>query len=132
MDGLHWSAKFFLAIGVCVVGLFVLLFGLEVKDIYSTYYPGFDRQQWLHASPELESNPREQMVPAIIAHKLHVGMSRQEVIALLGRPNQLQSRPDSIFLYQTGWRFLGVNYKKPVYLSINLTANGQVAHYGIE
>jgi hypothetical protein len=126
MHNLHWSAKFFLAIGACVASLVVLLLAFEVKDVYDSYYPGFNKQEWLSHSNSItnfEPNPRDQMVPNIIAHKLEKGMSKQAVVALLGPPDSGNLETDSVLRYQTGWDISDSGSNGPFYLVLNFRNN---------
>lgn len=118
MRDLHWSAKFFLAVGFGVTGLVILMLASEVKDIYDSYYPGFHRQEWLNAKSASNPNPRDRMVLDIIAHRLKKGMSSQAVVTLLGPPEFNNMAGDSALWYQTGWNIITSDYREPLYLTL--------------
>jgi hypothetical protein len=82
--------------------------GLKLKTRYDYYY-GFDQQQWLetgqvlhglkNTSGLLVDNPRESMVQDVISHYLKPGMTRVQVLKLLGpadREGVEQQLPDNI------------------------------------
>jgi hypothetical protein len=66
--------------------LALLVLVLVIKYSYE-YHLGFDRQQWLatrKAGTCGTDNPREAMVEDVMAHHLATGMTRAQVLALLG------------------------------------------------
>jgi hypothetical protein len=91
----------FKIVGLLIGSVAVLLAGcvlaLAVKSRYEYYY-GFDRQQWLDTGKVLRSyeskrillidNPRESMVEDVMEHYLHPGMTRAQVVGLLGSPER--------------------------------------------
>jgi hypothetical protein len=80
-------------IGV-IIGLLVLLAVFFILRHKYDYYYGFDQQEWVATGKALQRDPnnrypanaREHMASDVAAHYLAPGMSRQEVIALLGPP----------------------------------------------
>lgn len=84
---------------------------IYVKDRYNYHY-GFNQQDWLITGQLLRSdqedrgilgtsNARESMVQDVMAHHLRVGMTRAQVVAVLGPPEKEGIEwvvPDSVAL----------------------------------
>jgi hypothetical protein len=74
-----------------IVALVVVLLGADaVVDTYR-YHFGFDSENWISMrEPEDRIRPdvnwRSPMIPDLLAHHPKVGMSVQEVVQLLGQP----------------------------------------------
>jgi hypothetical protein len=128
--------------GLLALVLFFLLL-LTLSRGYN-YYFGFNKERWLETGKVLRSdkedrgvlgtsNPRESMVQDVMAHHLESGMTREQVLAVLGPPEREgvemhlpaglnipdsltvedyqafnkwyaeHSQPDTIMRYQVGW-----------------------------
>lgn len=81
--------------------LFLLL--VSVSDLYNYYY-GFDRAEWAAVGRAFRQqypqhlhlvDRRQDMVADLLAHYLAPGMSRKQVVALLGEPDGPYSPPAS-------------------------------------
>jgi hypothetical protein len=96
--------------GLLALVLFFLLL-LTLSRGYN-YYFGFSKERWLETGKVLRSdkedrgilgtsNPRERMVEDVMAHHLASGMTREQVLALLGPPERDGIEwvvPDSVHL----------------------------------
>lgn len=151
--------------GMCIIAVpisFVLLIG--VKRIYE-YQWGFDQQVWFKTGKMLHTingvaintnNPRENMVSDLMAHHLKPGMTRRQVLALLGPaerdgiemvlppgttiPDSLSvehykalnnwydrhAQPDTIMHYQVGWSMID-----PTSMRIQFDGDGKVKRYWV-
>jgi hypothetical protein len=76
----------------------------------------------LRTDPEAGyDNPREDMVDDVVAHELRPGMSRADVLALLGPAD----RTDEVeWSYEAGWRSID-----PSTLVITFSEQGTVLRY---
>jgi hypothetical protein len=88
------------AVGFLLV-LALLLLLVSVSDLYNYYY-GFDRAQWAAVGRAFRQqypqhlhlvDRRQDMVDDLLAHYLAPGMSRKQVVALLGEPDGHYSPP---------------------------------------
>jgi hypothetical protein len=81
-------------LGSLVAAVLLLVLVLALKRNYD-YHVGFDQQKWLETGEVLRSakvdkgtllanNPRESMADDVMAHHLKLGMTRAQVLALLG------------------------------------------------
>ena len=115
-------------LGVSLVVLVLVLVTLKLlHGAYASHF-GFDRVQWAASAAALRTdpeagydNPREGMVDDVVAHELRLGMSRAEVLALLGAAD---STDDFEWHYEAGWRTID-----PSILVITFSKHGTVLHY---
>lgn len=73
---------------------YLCYWGMAATVIASGCQPStaFDQQVWLRNADMTDRyNPRRHMVEEVIHQQLHVGMSRQQVVQLLGPPYQEQN-----------------------------------------
>ncbi|MDO7884291.1 hypothetical protein [Hymenobacter cheonanensis] len=81
---------FFIALGGFVAMGLLLGLGLSMVGAYE-YHFGFNRQRWLTGGRTGTfgiNNPRASMADDVMAHYLKPGMTRAEVVALLGSPDR--------------------------------------------
>ncbi|UOQ96182.1 hypothetical protein MUN81_13050 [Hymenobacter sp. 5317J-9] len=85
--------KLFLLLGGTVFSMLILGLLVLVGQRSYEYNYGFDQERWLatgqqlgrnHGDEGLQGNPRESMVADVMAHHLRVGMTRVQVLAVLG------------------------------------------------
>jgi hypothetical protein len=88
----------FVTLGCLVAAVLLLVLVLVLKHNYD-YHFGFDQQKWVATGELLRSdkedkgllrasNPRESMAADVMAHHLQLGMTRAQVLALLGPPDR--------------------------------------------
>jgi hypothetical protein len=101
--------------GITVPSMLVL--GLIAKNKYE-YYFGFDRDSWQSKSYSLKflriDYPRQYMVQDVLAHELKVGMSKREVVELLGPPDDYYNEKEAFVIRY----FSHINYSDSEYLTI--------------
>ncbi|MGI4760926.1 MAG: hypothetical protein ACRYF0_09485 [Janthinobacterium lividum] len=93
------------------------LVGAKLRDTYKYHY-GFDQQEWSTLSianqtrlQQDDKNERAAMVPDLLAHYLHVGMTRPAVRQLLGEPDEHYLASDSLTAPATSEQHLTYQYQ---------------------
>jgi hypothetical protein len=117
-----------LGVSLVVCGLVLgAVWGLQ--RAYASHF-GFDRAEWAASAAALRTdpeagydNPREGMVDDVLAHELHPGMPRADVLAVLGPAD---STDDFEWAYEAGWRSID-----PRVLVITFSKQGTVQHYRV-
>ncbi|MBR9855487.1 MAG: hypothetical protein GYB37_13080 [Algicola sp.] len=101
--------------------LFFIVFGIYLAKRYTEPVP-FDAQKWKTQS-ESEMTWRWDMMESLQKEHQLEGMTREEIIHLLGEPSQ---SPDSRFIYDLGPSGRGINYG---YLELNFNKKGKVTSF---
>ncbi len=84
---------------------------------------GFDAERWkAQRGLDLRDNPRQGMMREVRA-LLHPGLSKAEVLNLLGEPDR---RQDNRFEYDLGMRPLGIDYQS---LVLDFDASGRLLRF---
>lgn len=93
------------------------LAGAWLRDTYKFHY-GFDQPEWATLSTanqglllQADGNERAAMVPDLLAHYLHVGMTRSAVRQLLGDPDEHYLASDSLTAPTTSAQHLMYQYQ---------------------
>ena len=110
-----------------VIGIGMLLGTLGVMGMlwFSNSLPtrsSFDRSLWLSNNTYTMNNPRFRMVEDLMSHHVRIGMSRQQVVTLLGEPT------GESFISAQGVYFyiLGTEYSDPSFLCVKFDPQERV------
>jgi len=89
------------------------------------YSPGFDPARWqAQRNSEAHDNPRGAMVSDLM-QRLHPGMTRSEVLALLGEP---ETQDGARFTYALGASAYGIDYE---FFVIEFDGDGRLVRHAL-
>jgi hypothetical protein len=107
MGKMSKSRKVALGIGV---GLLAALLALVIRAVWYPVFPyiplrqeAFDAERWRTADTEHRGNPRHRMLRSLLREHQFVGMTRSEVVEVLGPP-------DGASPYYEYWQYSGMGY----------------------
>ena len=114
-----------IALGACV--LVVLAVGLLVaRRMLEPDYQVYDRERWVAEKSAKASENRRSLMVKDIKRRLHVGMTKLEVVDLLGQPDGTRG---NVFSYELGMPGFGVDYE---YFLIEFDAAERVTRWRVE
>jgi len=110
-------------VGVGIVVAVVLVLGVFAYRVR----PHFDRQRWKDAAGVLVDSPRAAMVNDLGRRHLRVGMTRGEVLGLLGDPDAQDS--NGRLIYAIGRVGLGTDSSEYI---VSLDGDGRITSWRFE
>ncbi len=98
------------------LGLFLLLVIVVLSIVPGSAQEEFSREIWRASSSEADPPRRLQMVSDLLDRGLLAGLSREEVIELLGPPAKANHFKDYDLMYRLGGK--GLIFKSPFYFAL--------------